>query len=166
MKKSDGPGGYVPPHMRGGGAGGGGGGYGMDRDDGPSLRVTNLSDDATQTDLQAPRAQCCAQYPVLPLHWLCSCKAQCQLRSCARCQAVLPTSTVPVSTGSLELLLHRHFAHLILHRLCTIRCRSSSGHSAALPGFPSHATAPLEWCLPIPPFFVVVVAHLHTHRAS
>jgi len=50
VKKPDGPGGYVPPHLRNN-PGGGGGGY-MDRDDGPSLRVTNLSDDATQTDLQ------------------------------------------------------------------------------------------------------------------
>jgi translation initiation factor 3 subunit G len=50
-----GPGKYVPPSMRGGAAGRGAGesmyGAGRNRDDYPTLRVTNLSEDTTEDDL-------------------------------------------------------------------------------------------------------------------
>ena len=46
---------YVPPNRRFSGGermgGGGGGGGGRDRDDPPTIRVTNLSEDASENDL-------------------------------------------------------------------------------------------------------------------
>eukprot|EP01108_Squamamoeba_japonica_P000448 TRINITY_DN1140_c0_g1_i1.p3 TRINITY_DN1140_c0_g1~~TRINITY_DN1140_c0_g1_i1.p3 ORF type:complete len:161 (+),score=54.09 TRINITY_DN1140_c0_g1_i1:550-1032(+) len=45
-------GGYVPPALRHGGGGGDRGGMGMRRDDSNSIRVTNLSEDTKQSDVE------------------------------------------------------------------------------------------------------------------